>query len=114
MANIRASAEAVLGFERPPKRNKWFDKECQAAYSAKNDAYKRTLQSDVTRAIVENYRQRRREQIRLLRRKNRELKRRDREEMKMFRSRNDFQHFFRKVKCLRESFNPAGMKAVIW
>ena len=43
--SLRASAEAVVGFERPPKRNQWQDVECRAASAAKNDAYKRTSNS---------------------------------------------------------------------
>ena len=50
---LRAAAEAVVGFERPPKRNQWHNEESREASAAKNDAYKRTLQSDATLAIVE-------------------------------------------------------------
>ena len=57
--SLRASAEAVVGCERPPKRKQWYDGECRTASAAKNDAYKRTLQSAAT--IVEDYRQRRRD-----------------------------------------------------
>ena len=57
--SLRAAAEAVVSFERPPKRNKWHDEEGRAASAANNDAYKRTLQSAATRAVVEDYRQKR-------------------------------------------------------
>ena len=63
--------------------------ECRAASAAKNDAYKHTLQSAATRAIFEDYRQKRREERLLIRRKNREQERREREEIEMYRSRND-------------------------
>ena len=42
--SLRAATEAVVGFE-------WHYDECLAASAAKNDAYKRTLQSAATRAI---------------------------------------------------------------
>ena len=38
---LTCAAEAVVGFERPPKRNQWHDDECRAASAVKNDAYKR-------------------------------------------------------------------------
>ena len=79
--SLRATAETVLGFERPPKRNQWYDEECRAATAAKNAAYKRTLQSAATRAIVEDYRERRKDERRLFRRKKREQERREREEI---------------------------------
>ena len=58
--SLRVSAEGFKrpGFQRPPKRNQWHDKEYRAASAAKNDAYKRTLQSAATHGIVEDYRQR--------------------------------------------------------
>ena len=83
---LRASAEAVVDFERPPKRNQWHDEDCRAASSAKSAA---------TRVIVVDYKQRRREEKRLIRRKKRERKRRLREEIEMYRSRNDAQKFFK-------------------
>ena len=49
------------------------------ASAAKDDAYKRTLQSAAKRAIAEDYRHRRREKKRLIRRKKREQERRERE-----------------------------------
>ena len=65
--------------------------ECRAASAAKNDAYKRTLHLATMRAIVEDYRQKRREERRLIRYQKRELERREREEIEMYRSRNDAQ-----------------------
>ena len=79
----------MVDFERPPTRNQWQDDGSRAAPAPKNDAYKRTLQSAATRAIVEDYRQRRREDRRFIRRKKRKQERREREEIEMYRSRND-------------------------
>ena len=97
---LRASAEAVVGFERLPKRNQWHDEERRVVSAAKNDDSKRTLQS------VEDYRQRRREERRLIRPKKREQVRRVREEIEMYRSRNDVQKFFKNVKRLTEGLKP--------
>ena len=75
---------------------------------AKNDAYKCTLLSAATRAIVVDYWQRRRKVRRLIRRKNEEQERRKREEIEMFGSKNDAQKFFKEVKRLTEGFKPGA------
>ena len=106
--SLRASDKALVGFERPPKRNQWHDEEYRAVFAAKNDAYKRTLQSAATRAIVEHYRRSRREERRLIRHKKREQERRDREEIGMYKSRNDAEKFFKNVKHLTEGFKPGA------
>ena len=80
--SLRASVEAAIGFERPPKGNHWHDE----ASAEKNDAYKRMLQSAATRATAEDYRQKRREERRLIRRKKTARKRRQLEEIEMFRN----------------------------
>ena len=66
------------------------------------------LQSAATRAIVENYREKRREGRRLLRRKKREQERHDREQDKMYRCRNDDRKFYQKVKRLTEGYKPGA------
>ena len=96
--SLRSTVETVLGYERPSKRNQWYDEECREATAAKNAAYRRTLQSAATRAIVDEYRKKRGEERRLIRRKKRELERREREEIELFRCRNDARNFYKKVK----------------
>ena len=71
----------MVGFERPLIRNQWHDGEGRTVSAAKNDAYKRTLQSAATRAITKAYRQRRGEERRFIRRKKRGQERREREEI---------------------------------
>ena len=73
----------MVGFERPAKRNQCHDEECRADSAAKNEAYKRKLQSAAMRVIKEDYRQKRREERRLIRRKKTEQERREREEIEM-------------------------------
>ena len=62
------------------------------------------MQSAATRAILEDFRQKRREEKSLIRRKKRQQEWREREEIEMYRSRNDPQKFFKNVKRLREAF----------
>ena len=85
------------------------DEECRAASSAKNDAYKRTLQSAAKRAIVEDYNQKRREEKRLIRRKKRAQEwLTPITEKEMYMSWNDAQNFFKNVKHLTEGFKPGA------
>ena len=64
------SAEPVLGFKRPAQGNRSYDEECHDA--AKNATCKETLQSTATLAIVENYREKRREECCVFGREKRE------------------------------------------
>ena len=62
------------------------DGECRAASAAKNVAYKRTLLYAAMRAIVKDYRQKRRKERRLIICKKRKQERREREEIEIYRS----------------------------
>ena len=93
----------VLGFERPSQRNQWYDEECREATAAKNAAYKKTLQSAATQEIVVNYREKRREERRLFRRRKRDREKREREEVEVHRCRNDARKFYQKVKHINEA-----------
>ena len=55
-----------------------------------------------------DYRLRRGEERRLIKRKKRKQERREREEIEMYRSSNDAQKFFKNVKRLREGFKPGA------
>ncbi|XP_070137322.1 uncharacterized protein [Drosophila bipectinata] len=102
--SLRASAEEVLGFQRPLSRNPWYDQECHDATAAKDDAYGRTLQAGATRAIVDVYRSRRRDEKRLFRRKKKEQERRDCESTESSRCRNEARNFYQRVKGLTQGF----------
>ena len=92
--SMRSAAEEVLGFQRPLTRNPWYDQECREASTAKDAAYKKTLQSGATRSVVEAYRTKRRDEKRLFRRKKREQERRELEMMELRRSRNYARNFY--------------------
>ena len=55
-----------------------------------------------------DYRQRRREERRLIRCKKRQQERREREEIKIYRNRSETQKFFKNVKRLTEGFKPGA------
>nr|XP_043068191.1 uncharacterized protein LOC122321607 [Drosophila bipectinata] len=102
--SLRASAEEVLGFQRPLSRNPWYDQECHDATAAKDAAYGRTLQAGATRAIVDVYRSRRRDEKRLFRRKKKDQERRECESTESSRCRNEARNFYQRVKRLTQGF----------
>ncbi|XP_043064519.1 uncharacterized protein LOC122320475 [Drosophila ficusphila] len=106
--SLQASADEVLGFQGPPVRNPWYDQECREATAAKDAAYQRTLQAGATRALVDAYRIRRKEEKRLFRRKKRELERRECESIECSRDRNDARNFYQRVKRLTQGFKTGG------
>ena len=79
---MRTAAEEVIGYHCP-RRNQWHDQECRDATAEKDSAYKATLQSVVTRAVMERYREKRREERRLFRRKKQEAEMRECEKIEM-------------------------------
>ena len=101
---IAPPAETVLCFVRPSQRNQWYDVECRKVAEAKNTAYKKTLQSADTRAIVGNYREKRREERRHFKGKKREQENHEREEVEMHRCMNKARKFDQKVKHLTEDY----------
>ncbi|KPU81866.1 uncharacterized protein Dana_GF27359, partial [Drosophila ananassae] len=107
--SLRTSAEEVIGFQRTPKRNPWYDQECRDATAAKDAAYGRTLQAGATRAVVEVYRSRRRDEKRLFRRKKREQERRECESIESSRDRNEARNFYQRVKRLTQGFKTGGV-----
>ena len=62
-------------------------------------------------AIVEDYRQKKREERRLIRHTKRQQERLEREENEMYRSWNDAQKFFKNIKRLTEVFKPGASSA---
>ena len=58
---------------RKQQKSTWFDEECNQAAIEKKDAYQATFKLAVTRAVYEKYRERRREERHLFRRKKHEF-----------------------------------------
>lgn len=106
---IRTSAVEILGFQRPPTRNPWYDQECREAAAAKDAAYRRTLQAGATRSVVDVYKSRRREEKRLFKRKKRELERQECEKMESSRSRYDARDFYRRVKRMTQGYKSGSL-----
>lgn len=94
---MRTAAEKVIGYFRP-KRNSWYDQECEMATAAKTAAYKEMLHTVATRAVRERYRELRREEKRVFRRKKREAEKRELDGIEMNCSRNEARKFYERVK----------------
>ena len=91
--SLHTAAGEKVGYRRQQKST-WFDEECRQAAIEKNDAYQATLKSAVTRAVYEKYREKRREERHLFRRKKHEFVNAKCEEIEMHGSRNDARKFF--------------------
>ncbi|XP_073814500.1 uncharacterized protein [Musca autumnalis] len=102
--SMQTAAKSVLGYQRPPPKNPWYDQECRAATEEKNAAYRTTLQSVATRSARERYREKRREEKRLFRRKKREMEKRECEQMEMYRRQNEVRKFYQRVKHQTDGF----------
>ncbi|XP_058982687.1 uncharacterized protein LOC131804200 [Musca domestica] len=102
--SLQTAAKATLGYQRPPARNPWYDQEFRNATEVKNTAYRATLQTVATRNARENYREKRREEKRIFRKKKKEQEKREREQIEMYRSKNEVRKFYQRVKHQTEGF----------
>ena len=100
---MHTAAGEKFGYRRQQKSTR-FDDECRQAAIEKNDAYHATLKSAPTRAVYEKYREKRREERHLFRRKKHEFANVQCEEIGMHGSRNDARNFFQKIKRMSEDF----------
>ena len=64
--SMENAAKSVLGYQKPPPRNPWYDQECRKATEEKNAAYRATLESVATRQAKERYREKRREEKKVM------------------------------------------------
>ena len=101
--SLQTAAEEQIGFRRPQKLT-WYDEECRQAAIDKDAAYQATLRSAATRATYERYREKRREEKRLFRRKKHEFMKEQCDEIEMHGSRNEARKFFQKIKRMTEGF----------
>uniref|UniRef100_A0A6P7G883 Uncharacterized protein LOC114336972 n=1 Tax=Diabrotica virgifera virgifera TaxID=50390 RepID=A0A6P7G883_DIAVI len=78
--NIKDAANNILGPEKSPSRNDWFDAECEDITRRKNDAYKQ-MQQRKTREKQQKYKDLRREEKCIHRRKRKIYEKRILEEL---------------------------------
>ncbi|XP_073817543.1 uncharacterized protein [Musca autumnalis] len=101
---MQTAAKSILGYQRHPQRNSWYDQEYRAATEEKNAAYRSTLQSVATRSARERYREKRREEKHLFRKNKREMEKRECEKIEMYRSQNEVRKFYQRVKHQTDGF----------
>ncbi|PSN37452.1 hypothetical protein C0J52_11693 [Blattella germanica] len=66
---ILAVSDEVLGIEHNKRRNNWYDDECEEATREKNKAYREMLQKHCTRRLEEIYKEKRRQEKKIHKRK---------------------------------------------
>ena len=82
-------------------KNKWYDDECEAVCSVKNQARRKMLQS-YTRSNKEEYRQRRKEAYKLIRRKKRQQKIDDISKLENLRNQQEIRKFYKSLNKQRK------------
>uniref|UniRef100_A0A1I8NJJ8 Uncharacterized protein n=1 Tax=Musca domestica TaxID=7370 RepID=A0A1I8NJJ8_MUSDO len=88
--SLQTAANATLGYQQ--------HLECRNATEEKNTAYRATLQTVATRNVRENYREKRKEEKRIFRKKKKEQEKREREQIEVYRSQNEVRKFYQRVK----------------
>jgi len=100
---LHTAAGEKVGYRRQQKST-WYDEECRQAAIDKDAAYQATLRSAATRAVYDRYREKRRDERRLFRRKKHQFLKAECEEIEMHGSRNEARKFFQKIKRMTEGF----------
>jgi sorting nexin-29 len=103
---INSTAEEVLGNKQPEPRNIWFDDECQQATNEKNAAYLKMQQRHHTRQAVHEYRELRKKEKKLHRKKKRVYLENQIKEAELLNSQNESRVFYRKINGQRKEYKP--------
>ena len=102
---IKEEANNILGLESPNDRNTWFDDDCARVTENKNAARIRKIERP-TRSAIEQYRNLRRDEKRIHKRKKREFQDRTLSELERFRNINDSRKYYKILNDQRRGFNP--------
>lgn len=102
---LNEEATNTLGIVNPKRRNTWYDDECARVTQEKNQARVRKIERP-TRLTILHYRNLRREEKRIHRRKKREFQNRTLSELEQLRSVNESRKFYRVLNAQRRGFNP--------
>ena len=98
------SADEVLKEEKREIRNCWFDEECSEITQEKNEVYKEMIQKHYTRTVVEKYKQARRKEKSIHKKKKRKYNEKMFEEIEELHNQRETQKFYRKVNGERKPF----------
>lgn len=105
-STLKEAAKEVLGYETHKKINRWFDQECQDITNAKNNAYRMMIQRRHSRRSVAEYREKRRQEKLLHRRKKRKWEADQLVGIENLRRNNEVRRFYREVNASRKPFKP--------
>lgn len=103
---LTTAALETLGKETPIRRNHWFDSDCAEVTKKKNELYQNTLQQGCTRQSMDTYRETRKREKKLHRKKKREYLQKEIKEAEALRLKNESRLFYKKVNNMRAEFKP--------
>ena len=99
-------AEEVLGLMEPAHEGMWFDAECQVATENKNKAYRKMQQGYGTRSLIEEYKEKRRKEKAIHKRKKKEWKNQELENMELPSKQYGCKKFYKEINMARKQFKP--------
>ena len=103
---ITTTAEETIGKIHGSKRNSWFDDECRIITEEKNKAYLKMIQKGGIRSYTELYRNKRREEKHIHRKKKRKFENDRLLEIETHKEHKEIQKFYKFVNNERKSFKP--------
>jgi len=101
---IHKTAEETFGKASKKQPNDWFDKECQEATEVKNKAYVNMQQRSYTRASTDNYREARRKEKQVHKRKKKQHEDDQVERLEELGQQHQTRKFYRDINKLRNDF----------
>jgi arylamine N-acetyltransferase len=99
-------AEEVLGIMELANKGTWFDGEWQAAIEDKNKAYGRMQQGYGTRSLIEKYKDKRRKEKTIHRRKRKEWINMELENMELLQKQHECRKFYKEINMARKQVKP--------
>ena len=102
---MKQEAINTLGFTSPNRRNTWFDDDCARVTERKNAARIRKLERP-TRSAGEEYKELRREEKRVHKRKKQEFQNRTLSVLQTLHNSNETRKFYKILNTQRQGFNP--------
>ena len=103
---LKESSEEILGSHNVKISNEWYDEECKIATENKNKAYTQMVHKHYTRRAVDIYRELRREEKSILKKKKRIFYEQQLNEMEKYNSQKESRKFYQLVNGLRQDFKP--------
>jgi sorting nexin-29 len=104
--SMLSTANKLLGKEKRSIKTDWFDEECREVNENKNKAYKNMLNRRFTRKSIDEYRNARREEKKVHKRKKKAYRENQLDEVESLRTSNESRAFYRVINEGRKDFKP--------